>query len=104
MALKFYADMGPNNPRFHCSDARRFSAYVNNVQFWFAVHRPVNCQAGLTVSHWHSGARVCDITPTSIAAGAGMSWPELARAAIARLCEEKTTARVYDVLRRAEGA
>lgn len=104
MAMKFHAHMGDGLAPIECTGARRFSAYVNNVRFWFAVHRPVGQPNAptLAVSHWESGKSVCQIGATSILAGVGMNWAALARAEIRRTCERAGEQRVYDVLRAAE--
>lgn len=48
-------------------EGRRFSHYVGNIQFWFFLHKTVGGH-GLTVTHFESGKRVCDVPHHVVAA------------------------------------
>lgn len=83
-------------------EARRFSFYIKNVQFWFAVHDAIGDRAALAVTHLKTGLLACKVGPTSRLAGVGMDDVALAKAELTRLIAEKGADRVYDVIRRAE--
>ena len=82
--------------------ARRFSHYVDNVQFWFAVHPSLANVSELTVSHWDSGMAVCHISAMTCIHGTGMSNPALGRAEINKLVGRVGAIKVAKVLRSAE--
>lgn len=99
MAMKFKALI--NNERKEIP-ARRFSHYVDNVRFWFAVHPSTQFVGQLTVSHWDSGKAVCRIDNMTRIAGVGMSDPDLGRAQINKLVGCVGAIKVAKVLRSAE--
>jgi hypothetical protein len=41
------------------TECRRFSHYIGGVRYWFALHQTPG-RATQTVSHYKSGAKVCD--------------------------------------------
>lgn len=82
--------------------ARRFSHYVDNIQFWFAVHPSLNNVGELTVSHFDSGMAVCHIGVMSRLHGTGMSNPALGRAEINKLVGRVGAIKVATTLRKAE--
>ena len=84
--------------------ARRFAHYVDNVQFWFAVHPSLDHVGELTVSHFDSGNAVCRISVMSRLHGTGQSNPALGRAEINKLVGRVGAIKVASVLRKAEGA
>ena len=84
--------------------ARRFSHYVDNVQFWFAVHPHTANVGELTVSHFDSGFAVCHIDTTARIHGTGQSDPALGRAEINKLVGRIGAIKVAAALRKAEGA
>jgi len=84
--------------------ARRFSHYVDNVQFWFAVHPSLSNVGELTVSHWDSGLAVCYVSPTTRIHGTGMKDPDLGRAEINKLVGRVGAIKVAKILRAAESA
>lgn len=99
MALKFKACINDERREI---PAKRFSHYVDNVRFWFAVHDSVSDVGKLTVSHWDSGKIVCNIPYISRLAGANMSDANLGRAEIDKLVARVGAKRVASVLRSAE--
>jgi hypothetical protein len=82
--------------------ARRFSHYVDNVRFWFAVHLSTQFVGQLTVSHWESGKAVYHIDTMARTAGVGMSDPDLGRARINKLVGRVDAIKVAKALREAE--
>lgn len=85
----------------HIPEAIRFAHYVNNVRFWFAAHPTPGYIGSYTVSHWSLGMKVCTFGTFSISAFRG-DVKSAAKHALDKFCEEKTHARVYDVMTRAE--
>lgn len=84
-------------------DPHRFSHYVENVRFWFVIHRPLNSVApGWVVTHQKSGMRVCDIGYAEVVAGVCLRPAELGRCAIDKLVARVGAARVASKLREAE--
>lgn len=45
----------------------RFSHYVANIRFWFFLHKTIG-GVGLTVTHYDSGKRVCEVPHDMVAA------------------------------------
>jgi hypothetical protein len=80
--------------------AKRFSHYINNIQFWFALHDSPDRVASLTVSHWASGKRVALIGPSERCGQKNNK--ELAVAALDRLVENQGAERVCQILTAAE--
>lgn len=99
MSAKFRMHMEATGERKEFP-ARRFSHYVNNVRFWFALHKDVS-RNGLTVSHWDSGKRVCDVPINTQLACLG-DEKAAAKMALDKLCEKYPKERVYGVLLAAE--
>jgi hypothetical protein len=100
--MKFAIYMAEAQARTREVEARRFSYYVENVQYWFAVHKDVGHVGCLAVSHWDSGKRVALITPLEQIAAVGMDEPAQARAALGKLVAKHGAARVASVLRAAK--
>lgn len=46
---------------------RRFSHDVANIRFWFFLHKTIG-GVGLTVTHYDSGKRVCEVPHHMVAA------------------------------------
>jgi hypothetical protein len=101
MATKFKILMNGKREEY---PARRFSHYIDNVQFWFALHKPVDYTSGLTISHWATGKRVLHIGPTALFAGVGMKDQDIARAELTKFANNKGQIRVAEILRAAEAA
>jgi hypothetical protein len=101
MAMKFKALINGERKEI---PARRFSHYVDNVRFWFAVHPSTQFVGQLTVSHWESGKAVCHIDNLTRIAGVGMSDPDLGRAQINKLVGRVGAIKVSTTLREAEKA
>ena len=99
MAMKFKILIGGERKEIA---ARRFSHYVDNVRFWFAVHPSTQFVNQLTVSHWESGKAVCHIDNMTRIAGVGMSDPDLGRAQINKLVGRVGAIKVSTTLREAE--
>lgn len=99
MAMKFKALINGERKEL---PARRFSHYVDNVRFWFAVHPSLSNVGELTVSHWDSGKAVCHVSTTARIHGTGQSEPDLGRAEINKLVGRVGAIKVAKVLRDAE--
>lgn len=97
--MKFFAQT-PDG-KHHVPEAIRFSHYVNNVRFWFSVHPSLSDVGSYTVSHWGLGMRVCTFGVLKLGAFRG-DKKAAAKHALDKFCEEKTHAKVYDVMARAE--
>lgn len=82
-------------------EGRRFSHYINKVQFWFLVHR-VDHSAAARVTHMASGKSVIDINHTTIAARVGMKIQDVARAELDKLVVQKGAAQIAAALTKAE--
>ncbi len=102
MAMIFKMHMAESGERRPVPDARRFSHYIGNIRFWFAVHQSPENVGTLTVSHWESGKRVTMVSTTERIAGVGLSDKELAKLALDKLVAKHGAARVESVLRAAE--
>lgn len=100
----FHMHVAESGERKPVPEAKRFSHYVQNVRFWFAVHPTPGQHGALTVSHWGSGKRVCVVPAISRIAGVGVKDQDIARAEIDKLCARVGEARVRSVLAAAEGA
>jgi hypothetical protein len=81
-------------------EGRRFSHYINNIRFWFIVHKGLDSQL-LAVTHWDSGVRLVDVPFLRLQACRG-DEVAAARNTLDALAVEKGEQRVYEVLRRAE--
>jgi hypothetical protein len=81
-------------------EGRRFSHYVDNIRFWFFLHKTIG-GVGLTVTHYESGKRVCEVPHHTVAA----CWNDTkaaAKMALDELITKAGPARVRSVLARAE--
>jgi len=87
--------------REHCP-ASTFEEVIGSNRFKFAVHTSRQSRGSLTLSHFNSGKRVCEITPTEQCAFPGATRQQHGRAALAKLIEAKGVARVASVLFHAE--
>lgn len=85
-------------------EAERFTFYINNVRFWFAVHESKDSVGVLTISELETGMRVTDIPYITRAASPTRSNKELAKKQLESFCSEKTHQRVYDAIIRAHKA
>lgn len=82
-------------------EGRRFSHYINNVRFWFAVHDAHDRSNLVVVTHIDSGMRVCQVPFLSLQAALG-DRPLAARAALDALVERAGAEKVYTTLSNAE--
>ena len=81
-------------------EGRRFSHYVANTQFWFFVHKSLSGR-NTNVTHFESGKKVCEITPTTLAACRNDKMAA-AKLAIEALVAKVGAERVRSVLSAAE--
>lgn len=77
-------------------EGRRFSHYVANIRFWFFLHKTVG-GIGLTVTHYESGKRVCEVPHHMIAACCN-DTKVAAKMALDKLIEKAGPERVRSVL------
>jgi hypothetical protein len=82
--------------------ASTFEEVIGATRFKFAVHKSRKFRGSLTLSHFASGKRVCEITPTELCAAPGAKPIEHGRYALAKLIAAKGVARVASVLTHAD--
>ena len=82
--------------------AKTFEEVIGARKFKFAVHKSRRHVGSLTLSHFETGMRVVEITPTERCAAPGATQQELGRYALAKLIAAKGVAQVASVLSRAE--
>lgn len=64
MKTKPFTPTAPDGKPMAPIDAIKIRHYVDGIAFNFAVHYKMNRLPGYAVSHWESGAKVCDIPLT----------------------------------------
>lgn len=77
-------------------EGRRFSHYVANIRFWFFLHKTIG-GVGLTVTHYDSGKRVCEVPHHTVAACCN-DTKAAAKLALDKLIEKCGPERVRSVL------
>ena len=82
--------------------ANTFEEVIGARKFKFAVHKSRRGVRCLTLSHFDTGMRVVEITPTEMCAAPGATPQEHGRYALAKLIAAKGVARVASVLQHAE--
>lgn len=82
-------------------DGIKFSAYVDNVRFWFACHRTPGSAFHFTLSHYATGTRITDVPTITIQACLN-DLKIAGKLTLEKFVASKEKGRVYDVLIRAE--
>jgi len=77
-------------------EGRRFSHYVANFRFWFFLHKTIG-GVGLTVTHYESGKRVCEV-PHHMVAACCNDTKSAAKMALDKLIEKAGPERVRSIL------
>lgn len=102
MSQTFRMRMAETGERKPVDGAQRFSHYIGNIRFWFAVHECPSHVATLAVSHWESGKRCTLISPSEQIAAVGTDRKAQAKLALDKLVQKHGAERVQAVLRAAE--
>ncbi len=82
-------------------DGFKFSAYVDNVRFWFACHQTPGSAFHYTLAHYATGTRITDVPSITIQACLG-DVKGAAKLTLEKFVTSREKGRVYDVLQRAE--
>ncbi len=81
-------------------EARKFSHYIGNVQYWFAYHDSIQCRGFVTVTHIDTGMRVFDLSHSARAAALGDD-KQAAKAQLDAFIKEKGAQWIRSVIDRA---